>query len=55
MQSERNFHSKTEREKIKLTKKTYRKASEQLLPNMRPLSYPNLTKTKKTYTGTYGA
>ena len=31
------------------TYRTYRKPSEQLFPNRRPLSYPHLTKTMKTY------
>ena len=53
--SERNSHS-TNRgvgEKTKMTlrytKNTYRKPSEQLFPNRRSLSYPNLTKNMKTY------
>ena len=31
------------------TKKTYCKPSEQLFPNRRPLSYPNLTQNMKMY------
>ena len=47
-QSERNSHSKNRGGKTNLqsgtyTKKIDRKPSEQLFPNMRPLSYPNLT------------
>ena len=30
-------------------KKTYRKPNEQLFPNRRPLSYPNLSTNMKTY------
>ena len=35
--------------KTEAEKRTYRKPSEQLFPNRRPLSYLNLTKTMKTY------
>ena len=54
-QSGRNSHSKNRGgKKSKLTigtytKKTYCKPNEQLFPNRRPVSYPNLTKTVKTY------
>ena len=45
---------KTKFGKIKLTvrfntKGTYRKQTEHIFPNRRPLSYPNLTKYMKTY------
>ena len=41
--SKRNSHSKKPR--WENTRLTHRKPSEQLFPNSRPLSYPNLTKT----------
>ena len=54
-QSERNFHSKTRggknanRQLGTNTKKAYRQPSEQLFPNRRPLSNPNVTKYIQTY------
>ena len=55
-QSERNSHSKNRGgKKNKLTirylylENIDRKPSQQLFPNRRPLSYPNLTKTMKTH------
>ena len=49
-QPERNPHS-TNRGVRKKTKMTfrYRQPSEQLFPNKRPLTYPNLTENMKTY------
>ena len=41
--------AKTEVGKLYLYLKTYRKPSEQLFPNMRSLSYPNLNKNMKTH------
>ena len=38
-----------DQEKVLITKKTYRKPSEQLFPNRRPLSYPNLPENMKTH------
>ena len=54
--SERNQSHSQNRSGIKLnwqsgtyTKRTYRKPNEQLFPNRRPLSYPNLTKYTKAH------
>ena len=48
-QSERKSHSKNKLKIGTYTKKKYRKPSEHLFPNRRPLNYPHLTKNMKTH------